>query len=377
MRYQVTPGSLGQGIGVRENQLHVATGLRTAQIHAVVPSFIRAFGSGNITQFEGIMPFETPQPDWSLLSGAPTPDWVSMRVAGGVWNPVLPVPMTPTVTFLVFPIGSPFPQTVQVKILMRGTDQFGNTIEEESPWIAKVMTTTSAWFMVHMSKVFATVDQMYLKGINIAPTSSLTNYVSVGWCGCIDPLMAEASASSTLVAADFLGYYAPTIMALLWNAGGIATTNFDLVGTEANWGIGAPVQMEPYGPPNPFPSPDILGATAVLLNERTTPTSLNTTASLPARGQAAVSGAPPTTGVAIGRSAPGWNGTPHKLGFFSTDDWVTKISGINLGGSSTRAGGVPVGYVQLGENNLLISAMLRTTIGTQRGSNATSSYPQG
>lgn len=385
MLYEMTPGTTGAGIGLRENQLHVSAGMRNSSLHAVVPSFFRAFsGASNMTQFEGIMPFgdnaSTAQPDWSLLSGAPTPDWVAMRVSGTPWNPVLPVPMTPTVSFLVFPIGSPFPQTVQVKIRMSGTDQFGNHIVEETPWIAKVQTTTSVWFLVHMSKVFATVEQMWLKGINVGPTSLAASRVAVGWCSCIDP--AALAVASPVVngaggafAAD--NCFWPTAMTLLWASGGVTATNYDLAGTAANWGVGTPLQMSPYGKPTPFPSPDILGASGMILRQRNTPTALNTVAQLPARGQLAVAGVAPTTGVAIGRSASGFQGTPHKLGFFSNDSWTTKIAGITLSGSSTRASGIPGPYSQLGEDDIAIVATLRTTLGTQQDSNATGSYPQG
>ena len=58
MLYQTTPGTTGPGIGVRENQLHVASGLRTSSLHAVIPSFSRSFsGASLMTNLEGIMPF--------------------------------------------------------------------------------------------------------------------------------------------------------------------------------------------------------------------------------------------------------------------------------------------------------------------------------
>lgn len=382
MQYQITPGTTGQGIGVRENQLHVSSGLRNCSLNAIVPSFTKTFsGASGMTQFEGIMPFgdnaSVAQPDWTPMSGAESPDWTAMRVPGMVWNPMLPVPMTPTVTFLVFPVAGAFPQDVKVKIRMAGYDQFGNHIVEETPWVTKTQTTTSQWFMVHMSKVFASVEQMWLKGANIFPSSVPGSRVAIGWCSCIDPTAAAAAAASNVLAAGFVSYYWPVIMSLLWDSGGGHATNFDLVGTAANWGIGTPLQMQPYGKPLPFQSPDILGASGMILRQRNTPTALNTVAQLPAKGQLAVAGAAPNTGVTIGRSASGFLGTPHKLGFFSVDDWVTKISGIGLGGSSTRASGVPTSYAQLGEDDIGIVATLRTTLGTQQDSNPTSSYPQG
>lgn len=384
MLYQTTPGTTGPGIGVRENQLHVASGLRTSSLHAVIPSFSRTFsGASNMTNLEGIMPFgdnaSTAQPDWTLGSGLPTPDWVAMRVAGMVWNPVLPVPMTPTVQVLAFPVLGGFPQTIQVKIRMSGTDQFGNRIIEETPWISKTQTTTSVWMMVHMSKVFATVDQMWLKGINIGLASLLQSRVSIGWCSCIDPDPLAASTSAVNGAGgDFLTYFWPVAFVLAWSGlGGVTATNFDLCGTAANWGVGTPLQMSPYGKPQPFPSPDILGATGMILRQSRTPTALNTVAQLPARGQLAVAGVAPTTGVTLGRSASGFQGTPHKFGFFSNNAWVTKIADITLSGSSTRASGIPTGYIQLGEDDIALVATLRSTLGTQQDSNPTGSYPRG
>jgi hypothetical protein len=116
-----------------------------------------------------------------------------------------------------------------------------------------------------------------------------------------------------------------------------------------------------------------MGAVGTILRERNTPTALNTTARLPARLQL-IAAAVPITGCAIGLSATGFQGTPHKFGFFSSNGWTGKISGINLGGSSTRAGTAPALILQLGEDELQISAMLRTTMGTRRGANATKAY---
>ena len=65
------------------------------------------------------------------------------------------------------------------------------------------------------------------------------------------------------------------------------------------------------------------------------------------------------------------------MGWFSNDNWTTKIPGITLTGSSTRASDQPQSFNHIWEDVVRLNVTMRTTLGTQRGDNATSSYPRG
>jgi hypothetical protein len=124
----------------------------------------------------------------------------------------------------------------------------------------------------------------------------------------------------------------------------------------------------------PYATPEILGGGHItILAESTTPTVLMTTQATPVDGR--------TSGkvyLAIGKSVSGWQGCMHKIGFESTDSWATPLSTVGLTGSSTRTTDIPVNfYAQFGEDILRLDVVVRTTLGTQRGSNATSVYHWG
>jgi len=356
MRQQFQTAAQQTGVGINERNLHVTTGLRTASFTATVE---QSLGGICLTTGTTI----------GSVSGS-TAGWgPSLRaITASAWRPNLPYPQTPVIGIFALPAGTPpfaLPQTQRFRVRMLGLDQFGNPIEEITPWITKSMTLASQMTFIVMSKVFSVVNDCYIATVNV---SSLLSVASIGWAAAPDPTGIESSAITD------------NPFAASWNAflaGAPTTTNADFVGTEANWGVGTPLLMEPYGPDMPFPSPDILGATGILLRQINTPTVLNTVARLPARGQIGAGGVAPTTGIAIGRSAAGFQGTPHKLGFFSSDDWTTKITGISLTGSSTRASQRPTAWLQYFEDSLQIQALVRTTVGTQRTSNATNNYPNG
>jgi len=350
VQFKETP--VPSGSGLHERQLHISSGLRNSQLNAVISTDLDGVSFGLIGTAGG--------GDLGIFQPG-------LRAQGAPWSPVLPLPMTPTITILaVPPEPQAFPQTVVVQARLIGTDQFGCYQEEITPILTKVMTTTSQWFGFHCSKVFASIDDVFFHTGNIDPALSVAQ---IGWSTLIDPTKAGAAA------------IADHAFELVWEffhagtlSGTVLVTNYDLIGTAANWGIGTPHRVEPFGPSIPFPSPEIMGAVGTILRQRTTPTVLNTTARLPARGQL-IGGSAPVTGVAIGRSAAGFQGTPHKFGFFSNDAWTTPISGINFGGSSSRGGaGVPTAEAQLGEDEIQISALLRTTMGTRRGANSTKAY---
>lgn len=343
--------SFSPGVGVHERELHQATGLRNTQLNAVISTNLAGIFSATII----------PAPADGAFPA------VGMRGLAANWNAQLPVPMTPTVTLYPVPNPAALPNPVSFRLRVVGRDQFGNSIEEITPWITKTLTVTSLWCIFHLSKVFSVVDDMFVATKDFFVTPALSA-IALGWSTNIDPTRGAAAAFAVT---NYHGGANP------WAILGSTVSNVDMLGTSANWGIGTPQLMQPFGPSMPYASPEILGATATLTRQRTTPTVINNTQRLPARGQRVVAGAAPTTGVCIGRSASGWQGTEHKLGFFSNDNWTTKIAGIDLGGSSLRASGTPTADVQVGEDDLQIAALLRTTIGTRRGANATRIYPNG
>ena len=348
-------GPNAHGVGVSEEQLHVATGLRTQTITATIERNLSGIVSSSATPI-------------GTLTGAASGTWgAGLRSFSSAWNPHMPYPMTPLITFFVNDAApAVFPQTVYVRIRMTGTDQFGNRIVEVSPWLSKTMTTTSQLFVVCMSKVFATIDDCWIQTDNVKfdDIASLSQ-VGIGWGCLIDPTGLAAAAF-----ADTPGFN------ILWGLQGGVTTNVDVLGTEKNWGLGTPMRVSPYGPDIPYASPEVLGATAELIRNLSSGALLSEIARLPVLGQQSA-GALPDTGIAVGRSSPGWQGTPHKVGFFSNDGWTTKITGITLTASSTRASDIPTAFLDIFEDTMRFTMHLRTTLGTSRGDNATSTYPRG
>lgn len=512
VRYNQTPS--GGGVGLNEYNLHQATGLRNATLNAVIASSPWGTAAGGtLTTWGSIAPNTdgtniTPigNADGSRMGTWPT---VSLRSAATPWNSILPIPMTPTLFFLAIPgptagiASAPWPQTVEVRIRMIGRDQFGNAIEEITPWVSKTSSTTSQVAVINMSKVFSVVHDAWVMTDNVWDTApTFSSSAAIGWHTCIDPTKAQAMAATIAVYQTFW---------LAQNAAAIVS-NFDFCGTAANWGIGTPHMVTPYGQDMPVPTPEILGATMTLLRQKTTPTALNTVARVlsykgvvgglgpnasgtstgtaattltdsgagwitnayagftvttggrtgvvasntgtvltltaagwsgttPSSGQAYTIEAKVLAGIRLGQNVAGWQGTPHKIGFFSNDSWVAnKVSGIDLTGLSTRTietgtstataattltdggkswvtnayagwivssngkfatvtsntgtvltvpswtGGTPTSgqaYTispnegMLGEDEIMLSSLLRTTYGTRRQSGSERNYPNG
>lgn len=357
MSYRHDTGPNPWGVGIEEQQLHVATGLRNRSLDVVVERAI----AGVVATSNCII---------GTADGSASTDWgTGKRAAAASWNPFMGVASTPLLSiWMVPPITSVAPHTCRVRVRLVGLDQFGNRIVETSPWLTKVIDGTHQTVLIAMSKVFSVVDDIFVMTSNVSNAGgAVGSGIAIGWGALVDPTGLEAAAiTDHPIKAVWDVWY--TIV----SGGATTSTTIDTLGTAANWGVGLPFRVSPFGPDIPHPTPEIMGATGQLLRQITTPALLNEIARLPARGQGSV-----TTGVCIGRNASGWQGTPHKLGFFSNDSWATKVSGITLTGSSSRAGDLPLAYVQHLEDTLRLTAMLRTTLGTQRGDNATPSYPRG
>lgn len=78
----------------------------------------------------------------------------------------------------------------------------------------------------------------------------------------------------------------------------------------------------------------------------------------------------PAVGVVLGQSLAGWEGCAHKIGFRSSDDWTTKLSGFELGGSSINPAGVTTAF----RDQILFNFTVRTSLGTARDKSGTSGY---
>lgn len=352
----VYPDGKGMGYGVAEEQLHIATGLRN-RTHQVAIS----------TNFFGVT-ISTPIGTASGgVSGSGTNFWgTGLRAAGSVWNPILPVPMTPTVT--VFHETSAIPGGLQFQLRLRGTDQFGNPIEDVSPLIGKTVSTTDYISSITMSKVFATVDEAWIWTVGVINTTSV---LGIGWSTIIDPLFSGLAPTSVPITNPAAFQARMTVL----NAGATGTI-WANQNTYPNWGVGTPVRVQAFGPAQPFATPELIGGTGILLREKTTPTVINAVARFPGKNQPFTGGVASAVGLTFGQSVAGWRGTPHKIGFYSNDFWTTKL-GIGLGGSSTRAAGRPTTQAQVGEDELMLLFWLRTSIGSQRLSNTATSYPRG
>lgn len=350
VQYQKTP--MGVGVGLNEQNLHQSTGLRNAQLEVVLTTnVVGIVGPSTIGANDAPSDFGT-FPAVGLSADV-----------GSTWNSTMMVPMTPSLFLWPVPISAALPADVKFKVKARGKDQFGEAIEEVTPWLSTTLTTTSLFRVLTLSKVFAVVDEVYVATQGVSSLAGASK-AAVGWHTMIDPTRAAAANIA------FTGFHGGGLWTILGSAG----SNVDMMGTWANYGFGTTHLHTPYGPNVPFPSPEIMGAQGTVLRQKTTPTVINETAFLPARGQLVVAGAAPVTGVRIGGNLAGWQGSPHKFGFFSNDNWTTKIANIELGGSSLRASDVPTTDVMLGEDDMQFTALLHTWVSTARGTSPKKSY---
>lgn len=359
MRYNATPGVATPG--VREKDLHVASGLRLATINVAVS--MNWYGVSAQINFG------------ALGAATEVTEWTSIRAYASIWSEHLPYPMTPFISFFIVPTDTTLPSTVSVRLRVRGLDQFGNAIEEVTPWITKVMDDEDYLFAVYLSKVFSAVHDVEYMSSGVDGDSVVPSRLAIGWACIIDPTRVE-STSAKLAYTAILGFNGYDVVWDVLTGSTTGTTPLDLMGTEANWGLGIPLEVAPYGPAIPHATPEVIGAYATILREKNTPTVVMAGYRLPVIGQP-INGSLPVTGVAVGRSASGWQGCMHKVGFASSDSWGTKVLGLEFGGSSQQVGDLPTAANEVGEDELMFNFLIRTTVGTARGSNPTSVYAFG
>lgn len=159
------PG-IGGGVGIKEEDIHATSGLRMAVDTPVL-----------ITSTNAIAAITLGTP-----TGAPITTWKPM--VGPVDLPFYfghpAYPVTPTV-FMITPAPA---VTKQLRIRMTGTDQFGVTQTETSPWVAHLGGATDVVVAFPMSKVFQYVALIEIMTVGY---NSTTDFAQIGQLNCFDP----------------------------------------------------------------------------------------------------------------------------------------------------------------------------------------------
>lgn len=319
-------GAQAPGIGYREEQIHPASGLRIAHCGGVLGT--------NLAGIQALRTFEAFITDGgaNLASSA---TWQSLKTAA-TWKGRLPIPMTPAINIIA--TVSDGSGTALVRFRATGFDQFGTKIVEVTPWLSLVTTSVAFYQIIYLSKVFSFLDDLEFMADDLLGTGQ----VGVGWTAMPSTTKAEAA----------------TISVSLAGAG--ASNTSVIIQGDANWGIGTPLRIEPYGADQPFAKPEVMGAGGALLYSSYGPTVIGTPAKFPLSTSA-------VDGIALGQNASTWQGCPHKIGFsFTQGDSFD----IELGGSSQSASQVPATLAQLGADTLELCFSIRSTVGTRRGQRA-------
>lgn len=327
-RYERGPQIAGPGYS--EEQLHPATGLRIA-------SFGIRSTAGYSHIAVGTIPIGTETGDDVL-------DWTSLRYDSennaGSWSPrSLIVPMTPTVF-----IGC-VSSNAAIRFRCTGYDQFLQPQTETGPWVELTTGLANNQHWYNLSKVFSFVEDVEYQSRGF---TSLVDNCAVGFHVQLD------------------SYYLENVQ--LTDAG-LFNTNIQTYGTLENWGIGTPLRIGRHQGDFPYPDFEVIASEGINISDnysrsaipRYDPTRAN------------------TTGFTIGRSLPGWEGTPHKIGIHS-DDWQNDKLGVDLTGSATHPDTTAPFAISLGDigaDSVELHFTIRTRLGTGRPSASGSSYVWG
>lgn len=202
------------GHGLREENAHPGSGLRVQSVTATFPIWSLAqFTGGSRIDF-------TPGQITTMNAGIFTSILPALSSA---WNGRLPVPMTPLMLCGLIKASG----TLHVQIRVSGYDQFGNHIAETTPMIEITgVNIGDHAFWINMSKVFSYVDNVELRG-----DIELGSTIAPGWSNIVDVSGIELASLNFFTA---------------------GASSVNTLGTAANWGIGTPLRISPYGyDPNP------------------------------------------------------------------------------------------------------------------------------
>jgi hypothetical protein len=206
------------GYGIKEENIHPGSGLRVQTVTATFARYAHgAFHGGTSLAPLAITP--TPGQIATMTAGV----WTSVLPAlATAWNGRLPIPMTPTIVVYALKVAG----TASFQLRVSGYDQFGNHIVETMP--THIVTglniggTPSDYVLwLNMSKVFSYVDNVEMRG-----DLEFGTQLHCGWSCIPDVSGLELS---------------------VFDWGGGFTTSVNTLGTAANWGIGTPLRISPYG----------------------------------------------------------------------------------------------------------------------------------
>lgn len=229
---QVKRHTLGAGPGVREEQLHPASGLRSN----FVTGFTTLFTSQAVVRNLAVVESTSLEDD--------------NQTALTIYNARMPIPATPCIT-VTFNPGVNTDTSFKVKVW--GYNQFGEMITEETPLILPAQLLVPASVRVWLSKVFATITRVrYQLTFGTAVTGA---FIGVGPYFIWDPNETP-----------------PT-------TGGGAVTN-ELWFAQANAGIGLPMRCAAVGQNDPVLYPDVAEVTVVNHTDPAPPVDADNMASL-------------------------------------------------------------------------------------------------
>jgi hypothetical protein len=261
------------------------------------------------------------------VAGADVLEWTNLSLTSGQGR--LNYPMTPVLfTFNVVPA------LIYSRWRIRGLDQFHAHQTEITPWLP--FSQTHPLTVTPFSKVFSLVRQLEYQSIGVDVAA---HQASVGISNVWDPTNSADATNNPATSQEMFSV--------------------------DNLGIGLPLRVSPYGVSQPYLHPEIVGNVLAY-----NPTQTDNAIIVPYDGT--------LSGFTVGVSAPGFQGTPHKLGFASPDAWVTKI--LNVSGTEFKMGGdieVAVPPPSRASDVLEFSFLVRSALGTRREASPVTAYPLG
>jgi hypothetical protein len=188
--------SVGGGVGLREENLHVGSGLRVETMSPLVGSLLNGISLIALPLGGG--------------GGAAVTTWQQTGFSGRlVW------PSTPVVYQSAAPAVNK-----RARVRVHGIDQFGVPISETSPWVTHGAVLITRCYP--LSKVFAEVTQLEWQSEGY---DAATDLISLGTENTFDPINSGDNTVAPLTARDWIH--------------------------EENLGLGTTIRVSPYGDEDP------------------------------------------------------------------------------------------------------------------------------